>query len=98
LFSTYFHKLSCITAYIPIGLALRFCSCFQIATLIAVYANWGFARIQGIGWGWAGVIWLYSIIFYIPLDIIKFAIRYGLSGKAWTNLLENKVIPKFLAV
>ncbi|AES65205.1 putative proton-exporting ATPase [Medicago truncatula] len=61
-----------------------------IATLIAVYANWGFARIQGIGWGWAGVIWLYSIIFYIPLDIIKFAIRYGLSGKAWTNLLENK--------
>jgi H+-transporting ATPase len=98
LFSTYFHKLSGITAYTPIGLALRFCSCFQIATLIAVYANWGFARIQGIGWGWAGVIWLYSIIFYIPLDIIKFAIRYGLSGKAWTNLLENKVIPKFLAV
>ncbi|KAJ6745251.1 CALCIUM-TRANSPORTING ATPASE [Salix koriyanagi] len=25
-----------------------------IATLIAVYANWGFARIQGCGWGWAG--------------------------------------------
>ncbi|WJX24001.1 Plasma membrane ATPase 4 [Trifolium repens] len=61
-----------------------------IATLIAVYANWGFARIQGIGWGWAGVIWLYSIVFYIPLDIIKFATRYGLSGKAWLNLLENK--------
>jgi hypothetical protein len=69
--------------------------CFQIATLIAVYANWGFARIQGIGWGWAGVIWLYSIVFYIPLDIIKFATRYGLSGKAWLNLLENKVISKF---
>ncbi|PNX97061.1 plasma membrane ATPase 4-like protein [Trifolium pratense] len=61
-----------------------------IATLIAVYANWGFARIQGIGWGWAGVIWLYSIVFYIPLDIIKFATRYVLSGKAWLNLLENK--------
>jgi H+-transporting ATPase len=61
--------------------------------LIAVYANWGFARIQGIGWGWAGVIWLYSI-FYI-LDIIKFATRYVLSGKAWLNLLENKVISKF---
>ncbi|CAB4292765.1 unnamed protein product [Prunus armeniaca] len=61
-----------------------------IATLIAVYANWGFARIQGVGWGWAGVIWIYSIVFYFPLDLMKFAIRYILSGKAWLNLLENK--------
>ncbi|XWS70584.1 hypothetical protein CRYUN_Cryun03dG0059600 [Craigia yunnanensis] len=61
-----------------------------VATLIAVYANWGFARIKGMGWGWAGVIWLYSVVTYIPLDLIKFAIRYVLSGKAWDNLLENK--------
>ncbi|XP_073299361.1 ATPase 9, plasma membrane-type [Primulina huaijiensis] len=61
-----------------------------IATLLAVYANWGFARIHGIGWGWAGVIWLYSIIFYIPLDIFKFFIRFALSGKAWNNMIENK--------
>ncbi|XP_059303511.1 plasma membrane ATPase 4-like isoform X1 [Lycium ferocissimum] len=62
-----------------------------VATLIAVYANWGFARIHGIGWGWAGIIWLYSIIFYIPLDFLKFAIRYILSGRAWNNMIENKV-------
>ncbi|CAM8925531.1 unnamed protein product [Rhodiola kirilowii] len=61
-----------------------------IATLIAVYANWSFARIQGIGWGWAGVIWIYSIVTYFPQDILKFIIRYALSGKAWDNLLENK--------
>ncbi|THU44378.1 hypothetical protein C4D60_Mb02t06770 [Musa balbisiana] len=61
-----------------------------VATLLAVYANWGFARIKGIGWGWAGVIWLYSIVFFFPLDWFKFAIRYVLSGKAWDNLLENK--------
>ncbi|KAF7838022.1 plasma membrane ATPase 4 [Senna tora] len=61
-----------------------------IATIIAVYANWGFARIKGVGWGWAGIIWLYSIVFYVPLDLMKFAIRYILSGKAWLNLLENK--------
>ncbi|KAH7572556.1 hypothetical protein ACOSP7_015743 [Xanthoceras sorbifolium] len=61
-----------------------------VATLIAVYANWGFARIKGIGWGWAGIIWLYSIVFYIPLDLMKFAIRYILSGKAWLNLLDNR--------
>ncbi|KAI3468434.1 hypothetical protein Pfo_025097 [Paulownia fortunei] len=61
-----------------------------VATLIAVYANWSFAKIKGCGWGWAGVIWLYSIVTYIPLDILKFCIRYVLSGKAWDNLLENK--------
>lgn len=64
----------------------------KIATLIAVYANWGFAKIKGIGWGWAGVIWLYSIIFYFPLDVIKFFVRYALSGKAWNNLYDNKVL------
>ncbi|AQK46773.1 proton-exporting ATPase 4 [Zea mays] len=61
-----------------------------VATFLAVYANWGFARIKGIGWGWAGVVWLYSIVFYFPLDLIKFFIRFVLSGRAWDNLLENK--------
>ncbi|KAH0935833.1 hypothetical protein HID58_012950, partial [Brassica napus] len=61
-----------------------------VATLIAVYANWEFAEVRGIGWGWAGVIWLYSIITYFPLDILKFAIRYILSGKAWLNMTENR--------
>jgi len=69
----------------------KFSVLLQIATIIAVYADWSFAKVKGIGWGWAGVIWLYSIVFYFPLDLMKFAIRYILSGKAWVNLLENKV-------
>ncbi|XP_062109880.1 ATPase 5, plasma membrane-type-like [Humulus lupulus] len=63
----------------------------QKATFIAVYANMGFAPIWGVWLGWAGVIWLYSIVTYVPLDLLKFGIRYVLSGKAWDNLLENKV-------
>ncbi|KAL1553517.1 P-type H(+)-exporting transporter [Salvia divinorum] len=62
-----------------------------VATLIAVYASWSFAAIEGIGWGWAGVIWLYNIITYIPLDIIKFFTRYALSGKAWDHVLERRI-------
>ncbi|CAN6440277.1 unnamed protein product [Victoria cruziana] len=62
-----------------------------VATLIAVYANWSFAAIEGIGWGWAGVVWLYNIIFYIPLDFIKFIIRYALSGRAWDLVLEQRI-------
>lgn len=71
-------------------LMIAFIAAQLVATLIAVYANWGFARIHGIGWGWAGVIWIYSIVFYLPLDIFKFCIRYALTGKAWDNLLQNK--------
>ncbi|KAG4932823.1 hypothetical protein JHK87_046825 [Glycine soja] len=61
-----------------------------VATVIAVYAHWDFARINGVGWGWAGAIWVFSIVTYIPLDILKFLIRMGLSGKAWDNMLDNK--------
>ncbi|WOK95064.1 plasma membrane ATPase 4-like isoform X2 [Canna indica] len=61
-----------------------------VATLISVYANLEFARIKGIGWGWATVIWFYSIITFFPLDVLKFIIRYTLSGRGWENLVESK--------
>ncbi|KAL5725052.1 P-type H(+)-exporting transporter [Ranunculus cassubicifolius] len=72
-------------------LVIAFAVAQLIATLIAVYANWGFAAIEGIGWGWAGVIWLYNIIFYFPLDVIKFMIRYALSGRAWDLVIEQRI-------
>ncbi|MED6206193.1 ATPase 10, plasma membrane-type [Stylosanthes scabra] len=61
-----------------------------VATLIAVYAHISFAYIRGIGWKWAGVIWLYSLVFYVPLDIIKFIVRYALSGEAWNLVFDRK--------
>ncbi|KAF5725856.1 hypothetical protein HS088_TW23G00586 [Tripterygium wilfordii] len=36
------------------------------------------------------IIWVFSIITYVPLDVLKFIIRYALTGKAWDNLLESK--------
>ncbi|KAL3810628.1 hypothetical protein ACJIZ3_000678 [Penstemon smallii] len=62
-----------------------------IATLIAVYADWSFAAVEGIGWGWAGVIWLYNIVTYLPLDFLKFIIRYVLSGRAWNLVFEQRI-------
>ncbi|KAJ0614920.1 putative P-type H(+)-exporting transporter [Helianthus annuus] len=47
----------------------------RLATLLAVYADWDFAEMQGIGWRWAGAIWMFSIVTYIPLDILKFIIN-----------------------
>ena len=66
-------------------------ACVQIATLVAVIPTIGFAHIRGIGWGWAGVIWLYSVVTFLPLDAFKLAIRYALSGKAWDTVFDHKV-------
>ncbi|KAG6421180.1 hypothetical protein SASPL_117730 [Salvia splendens] len=56
-----------------------------LATVVAVYANWEFARMKGIGWGWAGAIWVYSIVTYFPLDILKFIIRFALGDVKTTK-------------
>ncbi|XP_042003657.1 plasma membrane ATPase 4-like [Salvia splendens] len=58
-----------------------------VATLIAVYVDWSFAKVKGCGWGWAVAIWIYSAMFYGLLDLIKFSIRYIVRQ----NLHENKV-------
>ncbi|KAK1396731.1 hypothetical protein POM88_006594 [Heracleum sosnowskyi] len=70
----------------------------SIATFIAVYADWDFVSVHGIGWGWAGVIWLYNIIFYIPLDLFKFLIRYAISGKGWNNLIDSRVCHSMIKI
>ncbi|KAJ0970700.1 hypothetical protein J5N97_018659 [Dioscorea zingiberensis] len=61
-----------------------------IASVLAAQADWDFAGIKGIGWGWTGVIWLYNIIIYLLLDPIKIAVRYALSGQAWNLVLDRK--------
>ncbi|KAJ1857954.1 hypothetical protein GGH12_000600 [Coemansia sp. RSA 1822] len=43
-----------------------------VATMITVYANWGFTEIYGAGWHWAGAVWIWDIVWFVPLDFIKF--------------------------
>lgn len=56
-------------------LAFAFVFAQIVATLIAVYANWGFTQIEGCGWGWAAAVWVWNIIWYFPMDLIKFALQ-----------------------
>uniref|UniRef100_A0A0E0K6B8 Plasma membrane ATPase n=1 Tax=Oryza punctata TaxID=4537 RepID=A0A0E0K6B8_ORYPU len=49
-------------------LVVAFLAAQLVATCIAVYANWEFCKMQGIGWGWGGAIWAFSIVTYLPLD------------------------------
>ncbi|OAD69055.1 hypothetical protein PHYBLDRAFT_160038 [Phycomyces blakesleeanus NRRL 1555(-)] len=47
-----------------------------VATFIAVYADWGFTSIEGCGWGWAGIAWIWNFVWFVPLDLVKFTMRY----------------------
>lgn len=70
-------------------LVFAFFAAQLVATCIAVYANWEFCKMQGIGWGWGAAIWAFSVVTYVPLDVLKFITRFALSGKAWKNI-NNK--------
>ncbi|KAL2237954.1 UNVERIFIED_CONTAM: Plasma membrane ATPase 1 [Sesamum indicum] len=61
-----------------------------VATLLSAVVTCDLFGIRKIGWGWTAVIWLFNIVTYMLLDPIKFAVRYGLSGRAWGLLLNKK--------
>ncbi|GJY60432.1 hypothetical protein Tco_0461089 [Tanacetum coccineum] len=61
-----------------------------IATLIVMYANWDFAKVKGIGWGWGSVIWLYTIVIYIPLDIFQIYYPLRLEWKGMGQYARKK--------
>ncbi|KAK1226240.1 hypothetical protein PQX77_010822 [Marasmius sp. AFHP31] len=52
-----------------------FCIAQLISSIIAAYANWGFTQIRAISGGWIGIVWVWNIIWFIPLDWIKFAMK-----------------------
>ncbi|CAN0921835.1 Plasma membrane ATPase 2 (Fragment) [Linum grandiflorum] len=63
---------------------------FSIATVISAEANWEFAGIRSIGWGWCGAIWAFNIATYLLLDPIKFIVMYALSGRAWGLVVDKR--------
>ncbi|GAA0142406.1 primary active transporter [Lithospermum erythrorhizon] len=71
-------------------LGIAFVLAQLIASVISAEVTWKLAGIRSIGWGWTGVIWLYNIITYLPLDPIKFAVRYAISGKAWGLVVDKR--------
>ncbi|KAH6906749.1 plasma membrane H(+)-ATPase 1 [Coprinopsis sp. MPI-PUGE-AT-0042] len=46
-----------------------------VSSIIAAYGNWGFTDIQVISGGWIGIVWVWNLIWFVPLDWIKFAMR-----------------------
>lgn len=74
------------------------CAAFMIAqlaaTFLVVYADWPFTAISPIGWGWAAICWVWSIIWFLPLDIFKIANYWILYGNPWESALAQKAAMK----
>jgi H+-transporting ATPase len=57
------------------ALFIAFCIAQLISSIIAAYGNWGFTKIKGISGGWIGIVWIWNIVWFLPLDFIKFGMK-----------------------
>lgn len=46
-----------------------------ISSIIAAYGNWSFAWVRPISGGWIGIVWVWNIIWYFPMDLVKFGLK-----------------------
>ncbi|KAI9634834.1 plasma membrane H+ ATPase [Dioszegia hungarica] len=57
------------------ALMVAFCIAQLISSIIAAYGNWWFTWVRAISGGWIGIVWVWNIIWYFPLDLVKFALK-----------------------
>ncbi|ORZ25401.1 hypothetical protein BCR42DRAFT_7216 [Absidia repens] len=62
-----------------------------LATFIAVYANWEFTLVRGCGWKWAAIVWVWNVIWFLPMDLIKFSMRHFFEPTG--NTLQENHVP-----
>lgn len=58
-----------------VALMFAFVLAQVVSSIIAAYADWGFTKIHSVSGGWIGIVWVWNIIWFIPLDWIKFAMK-----------------------
>jgi H+-transporting ATPase len=44
-----------------------FCIAQLVSSIIAAYADWGFANIHGISGGWIGIVWIWVRFLFLPI-------------------------------
>ncbi|PFH48153.1 hypothetical protein AMATHDRAFT_76881 [Amanita thiersii Skay4041] len=58
-----------------VALMCAFAIAQLISSIIAAYGNWGFTNIQAVSGGWIGIVWVWNIVWFVPLDWIKFGMK-----------------------
>lgn len=64
-----------------VALMLAFCLAQLVSSIIAGFANWGFTKVDAISGGWIGIVWVWNIVWFFPLDFVKFAMKYTIIKK-----------------
>ncbi|WVQ65403.1 plasma-membrane proton-efflux P-type ATPase [Kwoniella botswanensis] len=58
-----------------VALMLAFCLAQLISSIIAAFGDWGFTNVHSISGGWIGIVWVWNIVWYFPLDAVKFFMK-----------------------
>ncbi|OCF56778.1 plasma-membrane proton-efflux P-type ATPase [Kwoniella mangroviensis CBS 10435] len=58
-----------------VALMLAFCLAQLISSIIAAFGDWGFTNVRSISGGWIGIVWVWNIVWYFPLDAVKFLMK-----------------------
>ncbi|VDB94134.1 unnamed protein product [Peniophora sp. CBMAI 1063] len=79
----------------------------RLVTIIAVYADWGFTDSEGISGSRAGIVRIWNIVWFHPLDLFKFAMKATLvkwlhaheyqAESAWSGLSTHALRSRFRA-
>jgi len=83
-------------------LLVAFCASQTASSFLGAYGLTGQYPINGVGmfggcgWGWVLVAWIWSIIFFFPLDFLKFCFRAAVEGQfqSWKSIwnIETRII------
>ncbi|KIY66658.1 plasma membrane H+-transporting ATPase [Cylindrobasidium torrendii FP15055 ss-10] len=77
------------------ALFAAFCLAQLVSSIIAAYADWGFTNIRAISGGWIGIVWIWNIIWFLPLDFIKFGMKYTVIS--WLRKRHEAAVAKATA-
>ncbi|KAI0042080.1 plasma-membrane proton-e [Auriscalpium vulgare] len=58
-----------------VALMGAFCLAQLVSSVIAAWGSWGFTNIEKISGAWIGIVWVWDIIWFLPLDLVKFAMK-----------------------
>ncbi|KAH9936456.1 uncharacterized protein B0H18DRAFT_1113841 [Fomitopsis serialis] len=79
------------------ALFCAFCIAQLVPTIIAAYADWGFTSTHGISGGWVGIVWIWDIVWFVPLDWIKLTMKATIvksppAGETNISILRNRSV------
>lgn len=50
---------------------LAFCLAQLVSSIIAGFGDWGFTNVHSISGGWIGIVWVWNIVWFFPMDLVK---------------------------